>query len=147
MIVLKRPLHNKEQAMKKAIAFSMGLGLSLMAGIMVGDVELKRIVAAEDAAPTAKQSEMLNVWRGELGYGYDMIARAFEECLDRTGKVQMNYINKVLSNWRDSGFEKPSDIVSKPKKADDGAKKTSYDLDKFEKASLKTPVYRKKGAK
>ena len=40
--------------MKKAIAVFMGLGLSLMAGITVGDVELKRIVVAEDAAPTAK---------------------------------------------------------------------------------------------
>ena len=40
--------------MRTAIALTLGLGLSLMAGMTVGDVELRRIVVADDAAPTAK---------------------------------------------------------------------------------------------
>ncbi|MBR4673490.1 MAG: DUF4838 domain-containing protein [Victivallales bacterium] len=66
--------------MKKAVAFSMGLGLSLMAGIMVGDVELKRIVVAEDAAPTAKLAAAhLQEYVGKVsGSRLEMVGKAPE---------------------------------------------------------------------
>jgi len=99
--------------------------------------------------PTAKQSESLARWTKDFGFGIDVIELAFEECLNRTSKISLSYINKVLENWHDSGYRSVKEIKSAAKpstsRTANGREATSYDLDEFEKATLnKAIVYKKK---
>lgn len=99
--------------------------------------------------PTAKQSEFLSHWTKDLGFGLDVIELAFEECLNRTAKISLSYINKVLENWNGNGFKSVKEIQNAAKPANsrptNGREATSYDLDEFEKATLnKAIVYKKK---
>lgn len=99
--------------------------------------------------PTAKQGEFLDRWTKDFGLKPDIIELAFEECLNRTAKISLSYINKVLENWHSNGFKSVDEIrnASKPSNSHpaNGRDTTSYDLDEFEKATLsKAIVYKKK---
>ena len=93
--------------------------------------------------PTTKQNEFLRKWVGEFKFGIDMIIAAYEEMADRTGKISFAYMNKVLENWHNKGYKKPSDIendkekAKKPEtKASASTVQASYDLDQFRQQSL-----------
>ncbi len=98
-----------------------------------------------NTTPTPKQSEWIEMWTNKFGFTIDMIRLAFEECLNRTAKINFNYIHKVLENWHNSGFRKPDDIKSdKPKSVPAKKSDTSYDLGEFERASMKKSIIYKK---
>lgn len=93
--------------------------------------------------PTTKQNEFLRKWVGEFKFGIDMIIAAYEEMADRTGKISFAYMNKVLENWHNKGYKKPSDIENDKEKAKKpetkksaSAVQASYDLDQFRQQSL-----------
>lgn len=95
--------------------------------------------------PTAAQGRYIERWTSSLGFKIDTIERAFEECLDRTSKINFSYIDKVLENWHNEGVKTVKDIKINKPKATNGRDSTSYDLDQFERATLsKSIVYKKK---
>ena len=99
----------------------------------------------QNITPTQKQGEMLEIWTSKLGFSDDMICLAFEECLDRTAKINLSYIGRVLENWSNSGFKTPEDTKSaKGKPSTTTRSETSYDLGKFEQASMKKSIIYKK---
>lgn len=59
--------------------------------------------------PTAKQRRFLNSWSKEFSFSCEMICLAYEICVDNTGKMNLEYMNKVLKNWFDKGVKSPSD--------------------------------------
>ena len=67
--------------MKRLLALSMGVGLSLMAGITVGETELKHIVVDGNAAPTAKlaASNLQEYVEKVSGARLDIVEKASEE--------------------------------------------------------------------
>ncbi|MBR5273326.1 MAG: DnaD domain protein [Clostridia bacterium] len=99
-----------------------------------------------NATPTPKQAEWVEIWTNKFGFTIDIIRLAFEECLNRTAKINFNYIHKVLENWSTNGFKSPEDIKASTNKPTQSAKSgTSYNLTEFEKSSLKKSiVYKKK---
>ncbi len=108
--------------------------------------KLREKFGIQNPHPTAKQGEFLDRWTKEFGFGLDVIELAFEECLNRTAKISLSYINKVLENWHNDGFKSVKEIknASKPRPTN-GRDDTSYNLDEFEKATLsKSIVYKKK---
>ena len=106
---------------------------------------LREQFGIQNPYPTAKQAEFLDRWTKTLGFRLDTIEQAFEECLNRTTKISFSYISKVLENWYNEGVKSPKDIKSNKPKATNGRDNTSYDLDKFERATLnKSIVYKKK---
>ena len=106
---------------------------------------LREKFGIQNPHPTAKQAEFIEGWTKRLGFEADIIELAFEECLDRTSKINLNYINKVLENWHQSGFKSVDDVRNGANPRPSAAKAdTSYDLDKFEKASLKNSIIYKK---
>lgn len=60
--------------------------------------------------PTQKQKRFLTAWTKEYGYNADMIYFAYEESIDRTGKANFEYMDKVMSNWHKNGVRTPQDI-------------------------------------
>lgn len=83
---------------------------------------------------TPKQTELLISWR-KMGFSVDMIALAYYEAVERTGKISYPYMNKVLLNWNEKGFKTPEDIEKdkeeyKKAKAGENKSKQSYDISK-----------------
>lgn len=84
--------------------------------------------------PTAKQSEFLRSWIA-LGVSFEMIMSAYEETAERTGKISFAYMDKVLRNWKNEGFNSKQDIVAAKqqaraqKNAVKESKSSSFDLD------------------
>lgn len=92
--------------------------------------------------PTMKQAEHLRKWTEELKYSTDMILLAYEEMADHTGKMNFNYIDKILLNWHSKGFKTPEDVENAAEEQKDrkptknSGMAASYDLDEFKERSL-----------
>lgn len=59
--------------------------------------------------PTAKQLEYIDSWR-RAGFNIEIIHYAYEKTIERIDKLNFDYINKILSSWRDSGFKNVKDV-------------------------------------
>lgn len=110
----------------------------------------KALTGVKNPNPTAKQKKFLSLWSRELSFSAEMISLAYEICVDNTGKMNLEYMNKVLKNWHEKGVKSPSDAEreqekwneSNFKKTQAGASKpkqevfsgnASYDLGEFDK--------------
>lgn len=67
------------------------------------------LTGVKNPKPTAKQRKFLTVWSKEYGFSCEMICLAYEICIDNTGKMSLEYMNRVLKNWHDKGVKSPSD--------------------------------------
>lgn len=92
--------------------------------------------------PTTKQASYLRKWSEELKFGIDMILLAYEEMANHTGKLNFNYIEKILLNWHSKGYKTPDDVENaaeeqkERKPAKESKSAASYDLDEFKERSL-----------
>ena len=92
--------------------------------------------------PTTSQTAYLRKWSDEFKFSTEMMILAYEEMANHTGKLNFNYIDKVLSNWHSKGYKTPEDVANaaaeqKEKKPKSPASaNASYDLDKFKERSL-----------
>lgn len=118
--------------------------------------KLRSLTDISNRTPTEKQRRMLNCWIKEYGYDADMIYYAYEESVDRTGKMSLPYMDKIIKNWHEKGVKNPMDIQKekakwleereskKPQKKPAQAKGTpgllkdepSYDMDAFTKKAI-----------
>lgn len=111
--------------------------------------ELKALTGISTPRPTAVQTDYIASWN-RLGFNAEMMALAFEETADRTGKISFNYMNKILQNWNAQGYRSPADVENgkqkfKEQKAVSGDEKRSYDIDTaFNQTNYKPPKYVKK---
>ena len=86
--------------------------------------------------PTANQAKYISKWLDELKMSFDMITLAYEETVERTGKISLSYTDKILMNWADSGYKTPDDVQKAAKNRAAAAKKpagspeASYNLEK-----------------
>ena len=46
----------------------------------------------------------------EYGYDENIIYYAYEESIDRTGKMSLPYMDKIIRNWYEKGVKTPMDI-------------------------------------
>lgn len=110
--------------------------------------EFASLAGIQNPRPTASQSAYLNTWSVELKFSVDMIYLAYEETLDRSGKISFAYMNKVLMSWHEKGLKTP-EAVEKDKQAfrEKNQKKkeadTSYDMSEFNRRADSLPVYKK----
>lgn len=87
-----------------------------------------------DTKLTKRQREYLDSWRG-MGFELDMISLARERCVDATNKLSFQYIDKILSSWKEKGIAAPADAENeaKPQKPKE---ERSFDLDEFDMFTL-----------
>lgn len=72
--------------------------------------KLRALTDISNKRPTQKQFGYLTAWIKEYGYDADMIYYAYEESVDRTGKMSMPYMDKIITGWHKNGVKTPMDI-------------------------------------
>ena len=61
----------------------------------------------------------------------NMIEITYEKCIDATGKLSFNYINKILQKWKENGIFEPDKIENDKKSEQNRNSKTSYSVEKI----------------
>ncbi len=95
-----------------------------------------------DSRRASKNEEQFSyTWVVEWQFTPDMLRKAYDACIDRSGKLSLPYINKILEGWHANGVCTPeqadnqqaahSEKKSKSKKSNGDA--PSFDIDLFEK--------------
>ena len=87
--------------------------------------KLRLLTDITNKRPTSKQFGYLTAWIKEYGYDANMIFYAYEECVDRTGKMSMPYMDKIITSWHKNGVKTPLDIAEERKRWQESQKKTS----------------------
>ena len=72
--------------------------------------KLRSLTDITNRTPTSKQRGYLVAWVKEYGYDENIIYYAYEESIDRTGKMSMPYMDKIIRNWYEKGVKTPMDI-------------------------------------
>lgn len=92
-----------------------------------------------DSRRPSKNEELFSyTWIIEWKFNPVMLRKAYEICVDNTGKVDMRYINKILASWNDGGITTPEQVDSIEKahadknKADKKDDTPSFDISLFE---------------
>lgn len=118
--------------------------------------DFRAVTGVTNPSPTKKQRELLENWIKNMNFSMEMIALAYEEMAEHTGKFNFGYMNKVLLNWQKNGIFTPADAAkakqdrferSQKKKSDeksDNAQPTvsdaSYDIDSYTKKAFSNPL-------
>ena len=72
--------------------------------------KLRSLTDITNRTPTSKQRGYLVAWVKEYGYDENIIYYAYEESVDRTGKMSLPYMDKIIRNWYEKGVKTPMDI-------------------------------------
>ena len=113
------------------------------------------LTGAKNRNPTAKQKRFLISWSRDMGFSDEMIALAYEICIDNTNKLSLEYMDRVLQSWQKGGVKTPADAQraqeqwsakrfgkNEPKPARTGKQESvfssdaSYDLQAFSKRAI-----------
>lgn len=115
--------------------------------------KLRSLTDISNRTPTSKQRGYLVAWVKEYGYDEHIIYYAYEESIDRTGKMSLPYMDKIIRNWYEKGVKTPMDIQREKAKwqeerdkklpTKNASKKTapvndepSYDISEFTKKAI-----------
>ncbi len=113
--------------------------------------KLRSMTEITNRNPTEKQRKYLTAWVKEYGYNEEIIYYAYEECIDRTGKMSMPYMDKIIRTWHEKGVKTVSDIQNerikweaekekrfapKGKKEEKKKSDASYDIDAYMEKAL-----------
>ena len=71
--------------------------------------QFKELTGAKNRNPTAKQKRYLVSWSKAMGFSFEMIALAYEICIDNTNKLSPEYMDRVLQSWQKAGVKTPAD--------------------------------------
>jgi len=103
-----------------------------------------RAMGIESRRPSKKEEEASTRWVNEWAFSDKMLRRAYDECVDHSGKLSIPYINTILENWHKAGIDTPEKLegtaVSTPSKTAKPVKKKnpatsdnpSFDINLFE---------------
>lgn len=81
--------------------------------------------------PTKRENEYSDTWINKWNFKKNMIEIAYEKCIDATGKLSFNYINKILQKWKENGIFEPDKIENDKKSEQNRNSKTSYSVEKI----------------
>jgi len=101
--------------------------------------KLRGVFGIGERALTAKESKCFEAW-AEWGYGEDIILRAYEITVEKTGKYTISYLDKILTNWHTTGYTTIEEIDEAQSRYSENKKeenKGSFDTDDFFERSLK----------
>ena len=88
---------------------------------------------------TSKEKKFIAAWTCEMGYGIDIITKAYEVTADATGNASFPYANTVLERWYAAGLRTLDEIEESYKK-DDASKSgvnSTFDTDSFFDAAVR----------
>ena len=106
--------------------------------------KLETGMSAPKATPT--QENYFAEW-DKMGFDVEMMVLAYNRTVDKTGKINFNYTNKILQGWHENGLKTPEDVEKFEKQYSDKKKQAkkgerSYDVEKAKRdAKNKKIVY------
>ena len=104
---------------------------------------LRKLLGIGERALTPNENKYIEKWVGEWRYSYEITEKAYYITVDNTQKTSMSYMNKVLKNWHDNGYDTREKIENaleeyKRSKQPGGANSdSSFDLHDFFNKALK----------
>lgn len=97
-------------------------------------------------APSKREEEAALRWVREWGIPQELLAAAYERCVDNTGKFSAAYMDRVLESWHAAGVRNTEELAayeekkkSPPQTNPKAGKKPagkSYDIDELERMSF-----------
>ncbi len=90
------------------------------------------------------EKDMIDRWTNEYGMTKDMLSKAYEITVEKTGEAGFPYMNAVIENWHKAGYSTLDEVNAaeeayrRDKEAKNAAaKQGSFDTDEFFEAALK----------
>ncbi len=72
--------------------------------------EIFRSLGITGRAPTAPETEYMERWLNEFGFGTDLICEACRRTILQTGRAQFSYADSILRSWHENGVRTSVDI-------------------------------------
>lgn len=72
--------------------------------------KLRRLLGIGERRLSAKEQEYFIGWTGELAYGEEIIGIAYDITVDRTGKISLAYMDKLLRGFHAAGCVSEADV-------------------------------------
>lgn len=100
------------------------------------EAKIVSIIGAGGRALTESEKKNISTWTIDYNFETDMIKRAYELTIEKTGKYSIGYMNTILRSWNEKGYKTLKEAENEPsstfKKKN---KEASYDLnDSFQKS-------------
>ncbi len=124
------------------------------------DEEIRRLQRCREAADwversltlprslTAAQTQLADKWRNTWHFSAEMLQHAHTETVEKTGKSNLNYMDKILEHWHADGIRKaeqiPQPIQKKKGAAATNPEESGLDTEGFEEQLMQyRPKYKK----
>lgn len=101
--------------------------------------KIRALFGIGERAFTTKEKKLISSWVADMGYGEDVIERAYEVTANATGKGSIPYANSVIERWHAAGLRTLADIEAADRQKEVGAAVTegSFDTDEFFDAAVR----------
>lgn len=94
---------------------------------------VEKIFGIDQRKPSTKETEYARLWLEEWKLDEEILAAAYEECVNQKSKFIMSYTAKIIEKWHKDGVKCVEDIKKKRNKSEQKASFATYDLELFEK--------------
>ena len=101
--------------------------------------KIRSIFGIGTRALTSKEKKFIATWTLEMGYGMEVITKAYELTADATGKASFPYANTILERWHASGLT-TLEAIEESYKKEDASKlgvMSTFDTDSFFDAAVR----------
>lgn len=97
------------------------------------------IMGIQNQARSKKQRDYIGKWTIEYAFSLELIEEAYENMVDRIGKISFEYMDKILTAWHEKGYKTVEETKKEesPKKPKQKSESSSIDLDDFFKPAWK----------
>jgi DnaD/phage-associated family protein len=103
------------------------------------EYKIRKLFGIGNAEFTKTQREIFGKWIDEK-VSFDLISKAYEITVDKTGKISLKYMAKIIENWFANGLKTIKQVEESEaeyKKNSVSTVKSSFDADDFFAAALK----------
>ncbi len=101
--------------------------------------KIRSLFGIGSRALTTKEKRFISAWTCEMGYGIDIITKAYEVTADATGNASFPYANTVLERWYAEGL-RTLEAIEESYKMDASARagaNSTFDTDSFFDAAIR----------
>ena len=105
--------------------------------------KLRKLFGWGERSVTPAEKKHISTWADEYCYTYDIIEEAYNITVEKTGKLSLPYLSKILSNWHGKNLRTLDDVraslaeYERAKAAEQQSTGSSFDVDEFFELALK----------
>lgn len=104
--------------------------------------KLRNLFGWGERSLTPTEKKYITTWSDEYDYTLDIITEAYNITVEKTGKLALAYLSKILANWHGNGYKSLSDVQNamqeyEKEKESKANEQQSFDSDEFFELALK----------